>query len=91
MDDKEKVLYPQQIDEFRQNVNATGPDDSNEDAIVYAEDINKIQNAILALENTLGVNPQGEHSDVSQTLYSLGKNKAFSLPRIVLIMGIRSM
>ena len=87
MSDIEKSLYPQKIDEFRVNINATGIDDDREDVIIYAEDVNKLQNAIVAIEKTLGVNPQGEYTDISQSFKSLNSNRAFSLPRIALYKG----
>jgi hypothetical protein len=80
-------LYPQYIDTFDKNVNATSADDSRVEVIIYAEDMNKVQNAVVAIEGVLGETPNGEYTTIAKAISTLGKNKPFSLPKVSIYSG----
>lgn len=61
--------YPGAIDEFRTTQNLPGIlYDEADTTTVYAEDTNNITSAIVAIENTLGTNPDGTFANVADRL-----------------------
>lgn len=66
------TTYPGAIDEFRETQNLPGITyDSEDTTTVYAEDTNDHSDAIVAIETTLGVEPQGDSDTVADRLASL--------------------
>lgn len=67
------TTYPGAIDEFRNTANIQGvvfnPDD---ETTVFAEDTNAHSSAIVAIQETLGVNPQGSYSTVADRIAAGG-------------------
>lgn len=64
--------YPGGIDEFAVATNIPGQTyDPADTTNIYAEDINSIRDAILAIENTVGVDPQGIYATVAEWLAEL--------------------
>lgn len=61
--------YPGAVDEFRNTTNIQGveynPDDTT---TVFAEDTNSHSSAIVAIEQTLGVDPAGDFETVADRL-----------------------
>lgn len=65
-------VYPGEIDEFAVANNIPGITyDPADTTNIYAEDINNIRNAIIAIESTLGVNPQSIYDTVEAWLEEL--------------------
>lgn len=65
--------YPGAIDEFRTTQNLPGIlYDETDTSTIYAEDTNGANSAITAIENTLGINPQGDYPTVAARLSSAG-------------------
>lgn len=77
-------LYPQKIDKFIDKKNETGDGQGD---YVLAEDINAIQDAIVAIQNTLGTNPHGSFINVNARLQSLEKNKSLNPSRVTIYSG----
>lgn len=62
-------IYPGEIDEFRNTTNIQGVEYNPADTTtVYAEDTNAHSSAIIAIEETLGENPQGDYETVAARL-----------------------
>jgi hypothetical protein len=59
--------YPQNIDTFQIKHDAISQDDTNGD-YVMADDFNHLQDAITAIETTMGINPASSASTVSERL-----------------------
>lgn len=58
--------FPGDIDTFRAQSNIPGHDfDSSKETTIYAEDFTNRSDAIIAIEETLGTNPQGSEATVS--------------------------
>lgn len=67
------TTYPGAIDEFRNTTNLPGiVYDKDDTTTVFAEDTNNHSAAIVALETTLGVNPQGDYPTVADRLAAGG-------------------
>lgn len=77
--------FPEQIDLFETKINATSQDDENGD-YVMAEDVNELQDAIVAIEKTLGVNPQGAYRTLGERLSTLGVT-AMRVPPVLVYLG----
>ena len=61
--------YPGNIDTFRTLENIPGQDyDVDKTTTVYAEDLEQRADAIIAIEETLGTDPQGSYDTVKQRL-----------------------
>lgn len=58
-------LFPGQIDSFTVKKNDPGGDE------IRAEHINDLQDSVVAIEETLGTNPQGTFTSVAERLDSL--------------------
>jgi len=66
-------LYPGEIDEFRESNNIPGITYDPEDTTnVYAEDLRGWRAAIIAIESTLGLNPQDTYETVSDRIAAAG-------------------
>jgi len=66
------TVYPGAIDQFRVHNNLPGMNyDAEKADIIYAEDINKISDNIVAIETTLGINPQGAENDIATLITTL--------------------
>ncbi|WP_088283831.1 sialate O-acetylesterase [Kineosporia sp. A_224] len=64
--------YPGAVDIFAEKTNWSGdPNAAPATARITAADVNNVQDAILAVQDTLGVNPQGSHTDVAARLAAL--------------------
>lgn len=58
--------YPDSIDSFRVNENIpTVVYNGSKTHIFYAEDMNELRDAVVAVEETLGMNPEGAYSEVA--------------------------
>lgn len=67
------TLYPGAIDEFRTTQNIPGVlYDADDTKTVFAEDTNSHSEAIVAIEETLGENPQGDYPTVADRLAASG-------------------
>lgn len=67
------TLYPGEIDEFRVAQNIPGVlYDAADTKTVFAEDTNNHSDAIVAIEETLGENPQGDYPTVADRLAASG-------------------
>ena len=65
--------YPGAVDTFRTIENIPGQSyDPTKKTTIYAEDIQALAAAVVALEETLGVNPQGDNDSVVARLNDLG-------------------
>lgn len=63
--------YPNTIKEFREIQNKSGVVyDQTKSTVMYAEDIQSIDEEIVAIEETLGTNPEGDHESVKDRLDS---------------------
>lgn len=78
--------YPKQLDIFQTKRNAEFESDPNGD-FVMAEDINELQDAIGAIEETLGVNPQGNKMSVSDRITLLEGSSVLRVPPFLLYLG----
>lgn len=64
--------YPNRIDEFQTKENEQGASyDPDETTVQFAEDINKTNEAIVNVQETLGTNPNGSYSSVSDRLFDI--------------------
>lgn len=67
------TIYPGAIDEFRTTQNIPGVlYDAADTKTVFAEDTNNHSDAIVAIEETLGENPQGDYPTVADRLAASG-------------------
>lgn len=67
--------YPTSIDTFRTIDNIPGQTyDEEKTTTVYAEDLEQRSDAIIAIEETLGEEPQGDYDTVEQRLAALEAN-----------------
>lgn len=67
------TTYPGAIDEFRTVENLPGVIyDEDDTKTVFAEDANNSNDAIIAIETTLGTDPQGDFDTVAARLAALG-------------------
>lgn len=65
--------YPGAIDEFRRTANIQGVVyNAADETTVFAEDTNSHSDAIVAIEETLGENPQGDYLSVADRLAASG-------------------
>ena len=80
----ETSLYPRAIDVFVPKVNTT---DGTDGDYIMAEHMNKVQNAIVAIQETLGINPQGDYINLAKRLEDIGQIRALSIPRIAIYSG----
>jgi hypothetical protein len=61
--------YPGSIDSFRAKQNRAGVSyDPNKQTVHYAEDMQAVEEDVIAIETTLGTNPQGPEDDVAARL-----------------------
>lgn len=77
-------LYPNKIDTFFDKRDETG---SNDGHYVMAEHVNLLQDAVYALENTLGTNPQSGAANLSSRLLKIEQSKTLTVPKITLYSG----
>lgn len=77
--------YPYQIDLFETKHDATSQDDPNGD-YVMADDVNELQDAIVAMQESLGVSPQGSYRTVSERLNAAGIT-AMRVPTLLVHLG----
>jgi len=71
--------YPDAVYTPRTMANRAGVTyDANKTKVIYAEDLNKDRDEIVAIEDTLGLNPNGDDADVVARLNRLERK----LPRI---------
>ena len=78
--------YPEQIDLFQYKRDATFEGDPNGDHVMAA-DINELQDAILGIESTLGVSPQGNKSTVGERITLLEGSSSLRVPSFLLYLG----
>lgn len=78
--------FPERLDMFQRKVNAQFAGDTNGD-YVMAEDVNELQDAILAIEKTLGVNPQGSNLNVNERMTLLEGLSALKAPPVLVYLG----
>ena len=78
--------YPEKLDLFQYKINAEFEGDPN-GSDVMAEDINELQDAILAIENALGVNPQGNKLSVGERITLLEGSSSLRVPSFLLYLG----
>lgn len=73
-------VYPGDIDSFRTIQNVPGEVyDPSKVTRLYAEDVQALDDAIIAVEETLGENPQGSYDTVADRLDDLSPGPAVSL------------
>lgn len=71
--------YPGAIDEFREIENLPGlAYDAEDKRTFFAEDLNAVDSAVIAIEETLGTNPQGTYPTVAERLNDAGTGNVFS-------------
>lgn len=82
--------YPAQIDNFQVKKNRLGTNyDPDNDEIFFAEDANKLANAIIKLEQTLGASPSGSSNSVKDRIASIeNKLPAYSEATGTIMYGI---
>lgn len=83
--------YPTGIDSFQDKQNRLGATyDPTNTEVFYAEDINKITDAIEKIENTLGLSPQSSSADVATRLNTIQNNlPAYSTYSGTIMYGIK--
>lgn len=77
--------YPNEYDLFEVKTNAISQDDENGD-YVMADDVNALQDAVLAIEKALGVNPQGAYQTIGERFSSIGVT-ALRVPSVLFYLG----
>lgn len=77
-------LYPNMIDQFTTKKDEEG---SGLGDYVMADHINHLQDAIYAIETTIGVDPAGGSNSVSSRLSALDEGKKLSVPQILIYSG----
>lgn len=61
--------YPGALDSFRAKANLPNqPYDAAKQTTIYADDFVALESSVIAVEGTLGLNPQGEVADVAERL-----------------------
>lgn len=78
--------YPSQLDMFQYKRNALFDGDPNGDSVM-AEDVNELQDAILEIEKSLGLNPQGSHLNVGERITLLEGSSSLRVPSFLLYLG----
>ena len=78
--------YPEKLDLFQVKTNALFNNDPNGDQVM-AEDINELQDAILAIEKSLGVNPQGNKLTVGERVTLLEGSSSLRVPSFLIYLG----
>lgn len=78
--------FPSRLDMFQTKVNAQFAGDTN-GSYVMAEDINELQDAILAIEETLGTNPQGSNLSVGERITLLEDSSVLRVPPALVYLG----
>ena len=78
--------FPHRLDMFQSKVNARFAGDPNGD-YVMAEDINELQDAIIAIERTLGINPQGNNLSVGERVSRLEGSPILKVPPTLVYLG----
>lgn len=78
--------YPNEYDLFETKHNATNQDDPAGD-YVMAEDINELQDAITAIQESLGRNPQGMYDTVVERLSNVSGVQALRTPTVLVYLG----
>lgn len=74
------TIYPGAIDEFRSTENIPGITYTpTETTTLFAEDTNNHSDAIIAIESTLGTNPQGDFSNISDRLTGLDQRLPYCI------------
>lgn len=63
--------YPAALDTFPAHVDGTSPQDARPEAVLTAAEVNKIQDAISAVQAEMGVNPSAGSATVAERLASL--------------------
>jgi len=72
--------YPSSIDTFRDKENVPGQVfDASKKTRMYVEDMQAIESDLLAIENTLGINPQSDFLDVASRLNYLSAGSRLPL------------
>jgi trimeric autotransporter adhesin len=78
--------YPERLDLFETKRDAQFDGDPNGDNVM-ADDVNALQDAISAIENTLGVNPQGNKISVGERITLLEGSSALRVPSFLVYLG----
>lgn len=78
--------YPEKLDVYQLKRDAAYDTDPNGDYIV-AQDVNELQDAILSIEQTLGVNPQGNKLTVGERIGLLESSSSLRVPSFLLYLG----
>lgn len=78
--------FPLRLDMFQTKTNAQFSGDTN-GSYVMAEDINELQDAIYAIEETLGVNPQGSKLTVGERITLLEDSSVLRVPPALVYFG----
>lgn len=78
--------FPSRLDMFQTKVNAQFAGDTN-GSYVMAEDINELQDAILAIEQALGINPQGSNLSVGERITFLEDSSVLKVPPALVYLG----
>lgn len=77
--------YPKEMDMFETKIDAISQDDPSGD-YVMASDINELQDAILSIQEALGLNPQGSFLTVNERLSTIGVT-ALRVPSLLMYLG----
>ena len=78
--------YPEKFDLYQYKKNAAFDGDPNGDDVM-AEDINELQDAILAIEKSLGVTPQGNKVSVGERITLLEGSASLRVPSFLIYLG----
>lgn len=78
--------YPERFDLFEVKRNAQFKGDPNGDWVM-AEDVNRLQDAISAIEEVLGLNPQGSKISVGERITLLEGSSVLRVPPILMYFG----
>lgn len=78
--------YPKRLDMFQTKKNAQFSGDPEGD-FVMAEDINVLQDAISAIESSLGVSPQGAKTSVGERITLLEGSSSLRVPSFLIYLG----
>ncbi|UNY39805.1 tail fiber protein [Bacillus phage vB_BauM_KLEB27-3] len=78
--------FPEELDRFQPKNNAEFEGDPQGD-YVMAEDVNELQDAIHAIEKTLGVNPQGGSGSVGERISLFEGSSSVKVPSFLMYLG----
>jgi hypothetical protein len=78
--------YPEKLDLFQVKKDAAFDGDPNGDDVM-ADDINSLQDSISAIQETLGLNPQGSKTSVGERISLLEGSSAMRVPSFLIYLG----